>query len=82
MPAKSRAGEEGRLPADFLGAEPEPTPAWRAAGQRTRSRRPERKTPVALTNPPAPLLCASDTPPAPRSVALRFSFAFEIPTDD
>ncbi|CAD6255891.1 unnamed protein product [Miscanthus lutarioriparius] len=54
MPAKSRAGEEGRLPADFLGAEPEPTLARSATGQRTRARRPERKTPVALTNPRLP----------------------------
>jgi len=53
MPARSRAGEEGRVPPDFLGAEPEPTLARCATGQRTRSRRPERrKTPVALTDPP------------------------------
>jgi hypothetical protein len=34
-------------------------------------------------SPPAPLLCGSDTPPAPtpRSVAWRFSFAFGIRTD-
>ena len=74
----SRVSEEGQVPADFLGAEPEPT-----LGRRALSRRPERrKTPVALTDSPGSpaLLCGSDTPPvpAPRLVALRFCFAFEI----